>query len=478
MGSKLTDLADLTPSADFALNSFLIGISDELEESDLEKLKFLCKGKYGIGKARLEKVKSALDLFDILREKLLLNENNIITLQSMLWILPRRDLQKRYVEFAESLGSSIHFVAPRETPENGYKHLKFHIRGRDLNTYGRSELDRLRSMISGLLLVPQEFVIITGIEPSNSLMITVMVPEEFAVNLFSSPPERLVMLNDVSVSHIEMGDSFIFVQENGETKSPTFINDKMDEETRNLMLRQNQMEKELENAHNKVATLTETIASMKRGDGSQWISYFLIVLIQQYHDIYENVMKVRKLIEESALDPVDSLQKLCVFKHFRYQLEKVRQCGYDENLIYSLLDAQALVFRWQKHENLDIQIADLQNANKDLERKLCLVSWEREKLAYYHSIGVKDRVMSARDEFFLRAILQNIPLKIEQRTNVEIPEECVEYVFRRFDEDISKDDLKILLEKFNISGKSRRYAALSGYRNICATFLVRPFTKE
>lgn len=67
-------------------------------------------------------------------------------------------------------------------------------------------------MISGLLLVPQEFVIITGIEPSNSLMITVMVPEEFAVNLFSSPPERLVMLNDVSVSHIEMGDSFIFVQ--------------------------------------------------------------------------------------------------------------------------------------------------------------------------------------------------------------------------------------------------------------------------
>lgn len=63
-------------------------------------------------------MKSALDLFDILREKLLLNENNIITLQSMLWILPRRDLQKRYVEFAESLGSSIHFVAPRETPGN------------------------------------------------------------------------------------------------------------------------------------------------------------------------------------------------------------------------------------------------------------------------------------------------------------------------------------------------------------------------
>lgn len=83
-------------------------------------------GKYGIGKRFLEKVQKPIDLFDILREKDLLNEMNIITLQAMLWTLPRRDLQKKYVEFAESIGSSIHFIVPRDTPGKFTLHL-FHF---------------------------------------------------------------------------------------------------------------------------------------------------------------------------------------------------------------------------------------------------------------------------------------------------------------------------------------------------------------
>lgn len=146
MEPKLTDLADLAPSGDFALNAFLLELNDDLTDEDLEKLKFLCKGKYGIGKQILEKVQKPIDLFDILREKELLNEMNIITLQAMLWTLPRRDLQRKYVEFAESVESSVHFIVPREISENGYKYLKFHIRGADLDTYkkkrtGKTSLD-------------------------------------------------------------------------------------------------------------------------------------------------------------------------------------------------------------------------------------------------------------------------------------------------------------------------------------------------
>lgn len=54
MESKLTDLPDLTPSGDYALNSFLLTLNDDLDDDDLEKLKFLCTGKYGIGEAILE----------------------------------------------------------------------------------------------------------------------------------------------------------------------------------------------------------------------------------------------------------------------------------------------------------------------------------------------------------------------------------------------------------------------------------------
>lgn len=45
MGSKLTDLADLAPSGDFALNAFLLKLNDDLTDEDLEKLKFLCSGE-------------------------------------------------------------------------------------------------------------------------------------------------------------------------------------------------------------------------------------------------------------------------------------------------------------------------------------------------------------------------------------------------------------------------------------------------
>lgn len=44
MESKLTDLPDLTPSGDYALNSFLLKLNDDLDDDDLEKLKFLCTG--------------------------------------------------------------------------------------------------------------------------------------------------------------------------------------------------------------------------------------------------------------------------------------------------------------------------------------------------------------------------------------------------------------------------------------------------
>lgn len=46
MGSKLTELADLAPSRDYALNSFLVELNDDLSDEDLKKLKFLCKGDW------------------------------------------------------------------------------------------------------------------------------------------------------------------------------------------------------------------------------------------------------------------------------------------------------------------------------------------------------------------------------------------------------------------------------------------------
>ena len=44
MESKLTDRR-LEPCGDYALNSFLLKINDELTNDDLRRLKFLCQGR-------------------------------------------------------------------------------------------------------------------------------------------------------------------------------------------------------------------------------------------------------------------------------------------------------------------------------------------------------------------------------------------------------------------------------------------------
>ena len=64
-------------------------------------------------------------------------------------------------------------------PANGYKYIQFHIEGKDFKEVKRSSLENIRRTAAGLMLVPQEFVVIAGIEPSSSLLITIMVPERF-----------------------------------------------------------------------------------------------------------------------------------------------------------------------------------------------------------------------------------------------------------------------------------------------------------
>ena len=112
------------------------------------------------------------------------------------------------IEIPNKHNSNINFVF--YFTENGYKHLKFHIEGADLNKYNRGELERLRSKIaSELLHVPPEFVIVAGIEPSSSLMITIMLLEDDAIRLVSFPPESLAVLSDMFVNYIMIGETFI-----------------------------------------------------------------------------------------------------------------------------------------------------------------------------------------------------------------------------------------------------------------------------
>ena len=184
------------------------------------------------------------------------------------------------------------------------------------------------------------------------------------------------------------------------------VESRIEEEAREALLRQHQTERELDRAHDKISKLQSELKAAKSTQQNTGTLFFmLVVIIQQMNELYNHFMKFKKLIEDEVFNPIDKLQKLCVFTNFRHCLNKVRQLGYKEDVIYNLLDAQALVFQWHIQERRDIETANLRTA-------LAFSTWEKEKLAYYHRLGVQDKVMSKREEFFVSAMTQNLALNV------------------------------------------------------------------
>ena len=63
---------------------------------------------------------------------------------------------------------------------NGYKSFKVHVDGIEFSQCERSFIEDLRAKLSAILFVPPQNVIIAGIEPSSSLLITILIPDTYA----------------------------------------------------------------------------------------------------------------------------------------------------------------------------------------------------------------------------------------------------------------------------------------------------------
>ena len=287
------------------------------------------------------------------------------------------------------------------------------------------------------MIVPEEFVIMSGIEPSKSLKITIMLLKDDALRLISKPPDSLAVLSDISIDKIMIGTTTISVSGNDfiyflcsqtqenilrllmhvhifvcflAERKPVIehhpAEDKMNKDMAYVLFKHSQVEKELNIAHAKISKLESKLnfAESVPKNASSFL-YLLVLLIHQIHDHTINSLKLRRFIEDHAFNPIDKLQKQCVFTYFRHCLSKVKQLGYKEDIIFNLLDAQALVFQWHKHEKMGIEIARL-------KMELAITAWERDKLAFYHQLGVQDKIMSNRDEFCCSIMTQNIPIAV------------------------------------------------------------------
>ena len=70
----------------------------------------------GFGRPVLDNLIKPLHLFDLMRRHRFLDRNNIIYLQAMLYKIGRPDLYDSAIEYAQSVGETIHFSKPPTEP--------------------------------------------------------------------------------------------------------------------------------------------------------------------------------------------------------------------------------------------------------------------------------------------------------------------------------------------------------------------------
>ena len=89
--------------------------------------------------------------------------------------------------------------------------MQFHIEGKDFSKVKRSSLDAMRMVAARFMIVPPECVIIAGIEPSSSILVTLMVPEMFITYFEAALSKDVAVkeLTDLGIDIIRMGDKVV-----------------------------------------------------------------------------------------------------------------------------------------------------------------------------------------------------------------------------------------------------------------------------
>ncbi|VDI16526.1 Hypothetical predicted protein [Mytilus galloprovincialis] len=318
------------PSEDWQMNVFLNELADELTAEDLKKMKNLLSGLNGTAKGVLEAIQDPLDLFTHLRQKRILTRDNVVFLQAMLWHTKRKDLYNKFVKFAKQRGNIVHFYSPSERPENGYEYVKFHIGGKE--KLNRHKLEQLRALVSFATCVPLDFVVVSGIEATNSILVTFMIPEGYAHVLSELNNKEKEYLGSQGVDAIWYNGELISCIdiEIGEVDSI-----QKDEEIKLLLDQKVNLDIEVESLQIQVIELQRGLRKCQQQsqrihtNARLQIATITASLIQQYMDVKHstNALNLNDLAFKNAT------------KHFTHILKKMEKLGYDTNLIMYLLDA-------------------------------------------------------------------------------------------------------------------------------------------
>lgn len=376
------------PSLDYKLNVCLVNISREITDEDLDIMKCLISGEQGSPRGVLEKITTALKLFEHLKGRCLLSRDNILCLQAMLYHARRIDLFNELLEFAKERGETLHCYPESNTPVNGYKYVKFHVAG--TTKYNRSTLEAIRSTASTYMNVPSHFVTVQGIQATQSYLVTFMVPDHCIEYLTRLKPAEKQCLISLGVDLIVVEDKTIALRDITVDKKPV-PGIQLNEELQYYFKRNATLQKQLEQYQlNEISADLKITTAMSRS---------LTLLVTFLFNI----------VRHRTTNFVDTISIQSAHNYFQHCLEKVKGLGYDVHVIQSLLEAQRIVIRKHKLEEHRLLIQQQQYQIQNLEHVARVVQYERDKLKYFIGLSVHEGILSRNDQFFIHGIVEALP---------------------------------------------------------------------
>ncbi|XP_060551119.1 uncharacterized protein LOC132712715 [Ruditapes philippinarum] len=191
-----------SPPLDWRLNELLDYIATNVDDTELKRIKLMFTGPNGIGKGVLEKCDSCLQLFIVLKQRGYISRDNILYMNKILYVLERRDLHQKTVEYCVNEGDVIHYYSVDRLLDVGEKQIKIHVKA-DVQNYNKEQLDRLRNVVASIACIPAEEILISAVAPGSSLLITFTMPEMY-VDILQSLFEKKVNLRRFTAIDVDI----------------------------------------------------------------------------------------------------------------------------------------------------------------------------------------------------------------------------------------------------------------------------------
>lgn len=439
---------------EYDLNHFLSELAKEITEEELKVLKFYIGGRGGSGKATLEGITDALDYFNHLRQKDLLSMENICILEAFIWHLGRKDLYKKMVDFGRRFEKqTLYFYAPRDTPENGYKYVKFHVKGK----VGRANVEKIHLGLAKVLRVPIEFVSIAGIEKTNSIIITLMVPEECVMTLSTLTDKEKSTLDQLCIDNFTLGET---------RYSVTGIDiaedmDEVDEEiiaVQKLIENDVKMKKELDSCHAANNMYKRKIKELSKFNEQKVAettkTYFLMhmAMVAFKNDLL-------KRISENKI-PAPLMQQASL-QHFGSLMERAKELDIDRRLLNEILEYNGIIVKTRVTVAYQMLIQQQQLEIEMANATILQFQYMIQRLSFLLKRNLKETEGNWNSVEFLQYVALQKALPILSNISIEIPtmpidDETLKRILFETSKELKQEEKNTLLKSIQMDQEEKQ----------------------